>query len=106
MCFVSFQTSASSPAWLPSQQPTAEGPRSGGTAGGDGSWWLVGTWWLLMGFGFSPPHRGESPSPIAQLWVFITRAFLFQLITLSSFQEARPAGRASPSSPRHVISLT
>lgn len=74
----------SKPRFLPllghcSQQSATEGPRSGGTAGRDGSRWPVGTQWPLMGFGVSPPHGSETLSPIAQLWVFITRVFLLQL---------------------------
>lgn len=40
-----------------------------------------------MDLGFSPPHRGKSSSPIAWLWVLITRVFLLQLFTFNSFQE-------------------
>lgn len=104
MWVVSFQTSISSLPRPPLSATATDGPHSEGMAGGDGSRWPVGTRWLLMGFGFSPPHRGESPSPITQPWEFITRVFFLQLFTFSSFQEARPAGRASPSPPWGIIS--
>lgn len=103
----------SKPRFLPflghhSRQRTTEGPRNGGMAGGDSSRWPVGTRWLLMGFGFSPPQRGESSSPIAQLRVFITRVFFLQLFIFSSFQEARPAVKSVTvtSSARHQPNVT